>query len=416
MKIKVENKAYDDVIKLPKEKKHWPLRPSLFWRTVMKIVAGPDLKKTQFTYTKIGMEKLGRHEPCLILMNHSCFLDLETAESIFYPRPLNVVCTSDGFVGKNWLMRHIGCIPTNKFVSDFILVKHIKYALTKLRTSVLMFPEASYSFDGTSTPLPESLGKFLKLLNVPVIMIKTQNAFHFQPLYNNLQTRNVKVSAEVKYLLSPKDIEQKTFSELNEILRKEFSFDNFREQQQNNIKITEPFRSDYLNRVLYKCPVCNAEGKTEGKGISLTCASCKTSWTLTENGFLEPKKPFDHIPDWYKWQRECVRNEIIHGTYKIEIDVDIYMLVDTKAIYKVGEGHLSHTTTGFHLTGCNGQLDYFQKPKASYSLYSDYNWYEIGDMICIGDMNTLYYCFPKNGEDVAAKCRIATEELFKLQR
>lgn len=106
------------------------------------------------------MEKLGRHESCLILMNHSCFLDLETAESIFYPRPLNVVCTSDGFVGKNWLMLHIGCIPTNKFVSDFVLVKQIKYALTKLRTSVLMFPEASYSFDETATTLPESLGKF----------------------------------------------------------------------------------------------------------------------------------------------------------------------------------------------------------------------------------------------------------------
>lgn len=414
MKIKVKELPYEQVEKLYENQKKRPLKPSLFWRTIMKIVAIPDLKKTHFTYTKIGMEKLKRKQPCLILMNHSCFLDLEAAESIFYPRPLNVVCTSDGFVGKNWLMRHIGCIPTNKFVSDVVLVKHMKFALSKLRSSVLMFPEASYSFDGTATPLPSSLGKCIKILNVPVIMIKTQGAFMYQPLYNNLQTRKVNVSAQVKYLLSPEEILFKTTEEINQILAREFSFDNFKDQQQNNIQITEPYRADYLNRVLYKCPVCNTEGKTVGKGIKLTCKACNSEWTLTENGFLSPEKPFNHIPDWYKWQRECVKEEIDSGKYKTEVDVDIFMLVNTKAIYKVGEGHLSHTEQGFHLTGCNGKLNYFQKPKASYSLYSDYNWYEIGDMICIGNMKTLFYCFPKNGEDVAAKCRIATEELFKL--
>ena len=85
-----------------------------------------------------------------------------------------------------------------------------------------------------------------------------------------------------------------------------------------------------------------------------------------------------------------------------------------KCIYEVGEGRLVHTAEGFHLTGCDGQLDYTQKPLASYSLYSDYYWYELGDMICIGDRRVLYYCFPQNGEDVVAKTRLATEELYHL--
>ena len=37
-------------------------------------------------------------------------------------------------------------------------------------------------------------------------------------------------------------------------------------------------------------------------------------------------------------------------------------------------------------------------------------------MICIGDANALYYCFPKTTEDVVAKARLAAEELFKMQR
>lgn len=427
MKTVVKELPYEEVLKIKAKKTEKPVKPSLFWRTLIKVIAKPDLKKSNFTYKKIDMGKLGKNEPCLILMNHSCFMDLEMVETIFYPRPLNIVCTSDGFVGKNFLMRQIGCIPTNKFVPDFVMVKNMKFALEKLKSSVLMYPEASYSFDGTATPLPATLGKCLKLLNVPVIMVKTYGAFSRDPLYNNLQVRRVNVSADVKYLLSPSEIQEKSVDELNEILKKEFTFDNWKWQQENDVTINEPFRADFLNRILYKCCNCGHEGKMEGKGIHLTCHNCNSKWELTEKGKLQllkngnssstqPSDEFDftHVPSWYKWERSQVLQEIKNNDYKINCEVDVYMMVDKKAIYKVGEGKLSHNSNGFVLDGCDGKLHYEQKPKSSYSLYSDYYWYEIGDMICIGDMKTLYYCFPKNCGDIVAKARIATEEMFKL--
>ena len=70
-------------------------------------------------------------------------------------------------------MRALGCIPTQKFVSDAVLVRDMLYAVRQLKSSVLLYPEASYSFDGTATPLPDSLGKCLKLLRVPVGMVRT---------------------------------------------------------------------------------------------------------------------------------------------------------------------------------------------------------------------------------------------------
>lgn len=155
----------------------------------------------------------------------------------------------------------------------------------------------------------------------------------------------------------------------------------------------------------------------EGKGTKLKCRSCNTEWELSEYGHLKTegnKGVFDHVPDWYKWERECVKKEIENGTYKLDINVLIRMLVDTKYIYNVGRGRLVHTREGFHLTGCDGELDYTQRPERSYSLYSDYHWYEIGDMICIGDSKALYYCFPEGKTDVVAKTRIAAEELFRL--
>ena len=37
-------------------------------------------------------------------------------------------------------------------------------------------------------------------------------------------------------------------------------------------------------------------------------------------------------------------------------------------------------------------------------------------MICIGNQDALYYCFPQGGGDVVAKTRLAAEELYKLKK
>lgn len=417
MKIKTAKKSYEQVLALPAPVHLKPIRQHILFRIVLRVLSTWDLWATHFTYRKIGMERLKKGEPCLVLMNHTSFIDLKIASVVLFPRPFQIVCTSDGFVGKKRLMRMIGCIPTRKFMSDVVLVRDMIYALRELKSSVLMYPEASYSFDGTQTPLPDSIGKCVKLLKVPVIMIRTQGAFARDPLYNNLQLRRVKVSADIEYLLSPEEIAEKSPQELNDILQESFSFDYFRWQQENRVRISEPFRADGLNRMLYKCPACLTEGKMKGQGISLTCTHCGKSYELTEYGFLEAKEgetKFSHVPDWYRWERDCVREELLSDTYHMEVPVAIYMMVNMNRIYQVGEGILSHSREGFHLKGCDGKLDYVQEPSYSYSLYSDFYWYEIGDMICIGDEKAQYYCFPQDGGDIVAKARLAAEELYKL--
>lgn len=419
MKIKVKNLPYEEVLALPDNKRKKPKNQDVILRYLLKFLGRMLLIPNGFKCKKDDLKKLAKNEPCLILMNHSCFTDLMIAVSIFSPRKLNIVCTSDGFVGKERLMRGLGCVPTQKFVTDIQIVKDIIYCIKTLKSSVLMYPEASYSFDGTATVLPESLGKLVKKLQVPVIMISTKGAFLQDPLYNNLQKRKVKISAEVKYLLSADAIENKSVDEINEIIKNEFTFDNFRYQQENNIKITESFRADYLHRVLYKCPHCLSEFTMNGSGDSIICNKCSTEYHLTETGFLECKNndgKFSHIPDWYNWQRECVKKEIINNTYNFESKVKIMVLKDFKNIYDIGYGKLTHSLNGFTLRSDDSSLEYTQSAKASYSLYSDFYWYSLGDVICIGNNKMLYYCFPENRNYSVAKARLAAEELYKLKQ
>ena len=417
MKIRTQKKTYDEVAAIQKKEHKKPIKPNMLFRTLTKVLSAPASKKAALKCNEIGMDKLGKDEPCLYLMNHSCFMDFKIAATLLYPRPFNIVSTLDGFVGKNWLMRQVGCIPTLKYVNDLTLVRDILYSIRNLKCSVLMYPEAAYSLDGTATVLPDSLGKMVKVMKTPVVMIKTYGAFARDPLYNNLQLRQVNISADMKYILSPSDIESMTHDEINNILRDEFTFDNFRWQQENKVKIDEPFRADGLNRVLYKCPNCKAEGKTVGEGKYLVCRECGKKYELTEYGYMmatEGETEFDHIPDWFSWERECVKEEILSGEYRLDVDVDIKMLVDSNCLYDIGSGKLTHSREGFRLVSDDGKIDYTQKPLASYTLNADYFWYEQGDVICIGNQKGLYYCFPKNCGDIVAKTRLATEEIYKL--
>ena len=419
MKIKVMNKTYAEVTSLPRPKREKPKKINAFFRLLTKTLSHLNLKGNNMSYNEHGMEKLGKDEPCLVLMNHSSFIDLQIAADYLYPRPFSTVCTTDAFVGKAWLMRQIGCIPTQKFVSDLSLVKDMSYALKELKTTVVMYPEAGYSFDGTATTLPDTLGGLLKLLKVPVVTIITRGAFSREPLYNMLRHRKVDISADVTYLLSPDQIKEMSADELNAVINEAFSFDNFKWQQENNIVINEDFRADGLQRVLFKCPHCLAEGQNVGKGVTLTCKECGKTYELTELGALKAvdgESAFTHVPDWYAWERACVREEIERGEYLLDVDVDVYMLVDYKGLYRVGEGHLVHNAEGFRLTGCGGELDYSQSPISSYSLNADYFWYEIGDVISIGNKNQLFYCFPKDSSVIVAKARMAAEELYKIKR
>lgn len=416
MKIKTKHISFEKFKQIENHKRKRPQKPWRILGLLIRILSIPELFSTRFKYTTENMENAGKG-PWLILMNHSCFLDLKIAFRIFFPRRFMIVCTTDALIGKKLLMRLLGCISTNKFVTDIPLVSDIIYSIKKLKTSVLMYPEAGYSFDGRATAMPENLGVLIKKLGVPVVTVITDGAFLHDPLYNGLQQRKVKVTAKVKCLISAEDAANMSAEEISARLQNDFTFDGFARQKETETRVTEKFRADGLHRILYRCPACESEGKMEGKGTTLTCHNCGKVWELGIYGQMQALSgdtEYPHIPDWYDYERECVRREITEGKYSLCSQVDIGVIADHKALYMIGSGTLTHSTEGFTLTGCDGMLHYTHSPTASYSLNSDYFWYEIGDVICIGDRKCLYYCFPRDGANVT-KARLATEEIYKMQ-
>ena len=416
-KIDYKKCTYEEFTSLEPMKHMQPRSPKLFWRLLAWALSASDLKKAHFTYKNVNMDRLGKKEPALILMNHSGFLDFEIAIHALWPKKVNIVTGLGGCINKENIMRDVGCIPTRKFTTDFTLVKDMKYCINNLKTSVLMYPEADYSYSGCAHTLPSSLGGLVKLLEAPLVVIETIGAFSNDPIYCKSEARNLHVSAEVRYVLSPDEIKQMSADEINEVIKKEFTFDGFRWQQKNKIVIDAKDRAKDLHKILYKCPHCQSEGKMEGAGTTITCHSCKKSWELTNLGYIKAlsgETEFDHLPDWYEWQRDCVRNEILAGEFGFEERVNIYAIVNTKALYILGEGKVSYDINGIRIVGYDGKLDFYKSSKSMYAIGADLHWPNVGDGICFGDNNVTYFASPIDNGHLVVKSRLASEEIYKI--
>ena len=91
MKTTVKHMDYDQVMALPRPKYQKPKKANFFWRSLIRVLSFFGMMGSGFRYEIQGEGLPDKKEPCLILMNHTCFLDMEIAYRILYPRKLNIV-------------------------------------------------------------------------------------------------------------------------------------------------------------------------------------------------------------------------------------------------------------------------------------------------------------------------------------
>ena len=104
--------SYEKVMKLKPYTHSKPWKQFFLLRWLVGIISLYDLLKTGFHYELKNMDQLPKDQPCLILMNHSSFLDLEIVGRLFRKRRYSIVCTQDGFIGLHFILKLLGSIPT----------------------------------------------------------------------------------------------------------------------------------------------------------------------------------------------------------------------------------------------------------------------------------------------------------------
>ena len=258
---------------------------------------------------------------------------------------------------------------------------------------------------------------------VPVACIVHHGNHLRTPFWNFRKKRKVPLYTTFTQILTAEDVEKMSVDEINIVVRKSLEYDEYRYQKENGIKITEPFRAEGLHKILYQCPACKTEHKMNSKGAEIFCEECGKRWTLLEDGNLkasEGETEFNHVPDWFAWERGEVRKQIENGTYRFEDKVDVYSLPRCWRFMHLGDATLTHDINdGFILTGHYRGKDYKieRKPLGQIGLHVEYDYCYIKPFDCV-DISTdkdSFYCYPTK-QNVITKLSFATEEIYKLNQ
>ena len=397
-----------------------PLRQGKFWTWLIWMLSKNTMFGREFKVTKVDMEDV--KPPYLLLSNHMYFIDFKICATATWPHPVNNVVNVDGYYMRPWLMEWIGAVCTRKFTSDLNLVRNIRTVL-KRGDVLCMYPEARYSPCGITSCLPDSLGKLVKMNRVPVVTMIHHGNHLDSPFWAWRRKRKVPLHAVMTRLLTVEQIDAMSVEEINAALRKGFEYDEYRYQKENGILITEPFRAEGLHKVLYQCPHCGTESKMDSKGTEIFCNECGKRWNLNEDGTLsalEGETEFSHVPDWFNWERQQVRQQIRSGRYSFADEVEVYTFPRCYQFMPLGKGTITHDSIkGFVLDGTYRKKPYHiqRKPLENYSLHVEYDHNVIKPFDCfeLSTENDCFYCYPTK-PNVITKLAFATEEIYLLAK
>jgi len=379
------------------------------------LLSYPDVWKHK---TRFSRDIKGVKPPYLLLCNHNSFLDFKVMTAAIFPHRANYVVALDGFIGREWIMRQVGCIAKRKFVSDLELIRQTANLL-KQKQIVAYYPEARYSLIGTDAVLPESLGKMIRYLKVPVVTLISHGHHINEPSWNQTN-RGALTTTEMKLILSQEEVETLDAKTIQQRVEQSFKYDDFAWQFENKVIQDAPDRAEGLHRVLYQCPHCQTEYRMNSKGTEIFCEACGKRWQLTEYGQLqavEGETEFVHPPSWYEWERENVRREVEAGTYSLECEVLVDSLPNSDGFVPMGKGWLKHDMNGIILRGehFGEKFEVVKTVPSLYSIHIEYNYIDKKmDCIDVSTLDDTYFVYPTTRDASVTKVALAVEELYKL--
>lgn len=398
-----------------------PVRTKWYLRPLTYILSAPDVRKHRTKITKTRTD--GLKPPYLLLCNHNSFLDFKVLMKAVFPQRCNYVVAIDGFIGREKLLRNVGCICKRKFTNDILLVRQL-HRVIKNGDVAVIYPEARYSLCGTTAVLPESLGKLCKNLKVPVVTFICHGNHVTSPFWNLHERKIRPTEAEMTLLFTPEELKDATVDEINEKLVAAFQYDDYAWQKERGLRTTYEKRAEGLHKVLYQCPACKTEFRMNSKDDRIFCEACGKAWMMSELGELsatEDETEFSHIPDWYEWERANVRSEVEAGTYTSgELSVHVDSLPNAKGYVRLGDGTMVHDAEGFRVWGKDpeGRDFSMQIPAPTqYSLHIEYEYLgKYGDCVDLNTLQDTWYVYPHGKDFAVTKMALATEELYRKYR
>ena len=410
------------IVTKPFDRQRIPPKQNLFFMLPIWLICKTVTSRSKLRINRVNMK--GLKPPFLVLGTHHAFMDFIVSPLAVFPYRANYISELEGFENYGeWLYRQAGCLGTRKFVNDIALIKNIKRVMER-KGILIYYPEARYANVGTSSELPESVGKLVKYLDVPVVTLNMRGNYLQSPIWNLTMRREVLLDATVTQIFTREQVKNATAEEINEKIGEFLSYDEYEYQYKTKMAVTYEKRAEGIEKPLYQCPECKAEFETYTEGADIYCKNCGMHRHMTEYGRMTKpdgtEDSFSHIPDWYEWERRNVIDEINSGRYRLDIKVRIESLPNAVNFIDCGDGRLVHDSNGFSLTfrdyGDTEERTLAFAPLTMTSVHTEYNYRGKGQCITLSTLDNTYFIYPLEKGFNATKIQFAAEYLYKLNK
>lgn len=247
--------------------------------------------------------------PTLIIGNHTNYIDPVFVALAVPHRRINFVAGSV-LMKHRWsrtLMTMVQVIPKLQFVTDTRAVRSM-LEIIKQEGTLALFPEARRSLDGASEPFDVATAKLVKKYRMNVITVKTCGAYLSWPRWSKTLFKRGPVESTSSLLLTREDIDRYTANEINNILIRSLESNDFDWQEKRHkpahYHSSKPALG--LERLLHRCPNCQADLAMRSRNRSIYCSSCDYEVSLGRDMLFHTKEQlyFPSVFDWHSWQRQ----------------------------------------------------------------------------------------------------------------
>lgn len=245
----------------------------------------------------------------LIISNHQSTMD-PFFLSLSFKFPIYFIASDDIFNLKvSPLIKYlVAPIPKSKSMKDLTAMKNVILVI-KEGGAVGIFPEGNRTLSGGQWELDDAIAKLAKNLKVPLVIYNISGGYGADPRWGHC-VRKGKMNGYIKRVISPEEISTLSVEELFKIIKTELKVDD----TNLNIKFQNRKRAEYIERVLYICPVCGAVSSFVSHKDKFICKNCNVSAEYTPNLKISPTvEVYNRIYEWFEWERNEIVNRVLSG-------------------------------------------------------------------------------------------------------
>ena len=356
-------------------------------------------------------------KPSIILVNHGAFIDFMFSLKYLIKYYPHIVMARMYLYHKTMgsLLKIGGVIPKSMFAADLESARNCLRVLRNKKVLLLM-PEARLSTVGRYEGMQEVTAKFLHKAGVNLYLFKIHGNYFAMPKWGDGARSRARVECTFSKLYTAEELSDMDFETFRSSLDRAMDYDDYEWlAERPKLKYRSKTLAKGLEGVLYKCPVCGAEGTGETQGRTLRCTVCGSEAELDDRYQFVGKKPFADIREWYDYQYRELEQEIAANEhYVLESKVVLkHASVDGKTCLRpAGEGVCRLDRTGLYYEGTEDgkevkkHFDGNQIHRLLFGVNEDFELY-------IG--KEIYYFVPENKRTCVKwyLCSIALKDYFK---